>query len=237
MIAERTRKAALEERAYAIKHDKKHELGLGAHGNVEIGGEVVWLNPKRFSSTQWRTFGEFIVFLLETGCRRSEALSVGNHSVRYREMTDDDGNVTEKRPVLFLPGEVTKNGDDRTLNLTPRLQELMKVWQATAKPHTFQIGARTITREKAWFPFTANQVTNMWEHVRKDAKRVHAVDLSAISPHLLRHTHATRMSERGMSGKPLQEHLGHRDPRQTQIYDHAQQVDNSAKFYRRDVSG
>ncbi|RZF61220.1 site-specific integrase [Sphingomonas populi] len=236
VITERLKQAAREERAYAVKHGKEHELGIGAVGRVEIDGAAVWLNSRRYSSTQWRIFADYIRFLLETGCRRSEGLSVGNHSIRYREVTDDDGNVTERRPVLFLPGEVTKNGDDRTINLTPRLQELMKVWQATAKPHTFKIGARTITREKAWFPLVKSQVEGMWSHVRADVKRVHAVDLSAISPHLLRHTHATRMSERGMSGKPLQDHLGHRDARTTQIYDHAQQVDNSARFYKRNVS-
>lgn len=237
VIAKRFETAREEERAWGIKHGKEHLLGIGAVGRVEVDGEVRWLNARRFTSGQWLNFQHYIRFLIETGCRRSEALSVGNHSVRWRETLDDNGAVIDKRPVLFLPGEVTKNGDDRFINITPALQSYLTIWEATAAPHSFQIGTRTITREKAWFRFNANQVTNMWNLVRADAKRIHHVDLSAVSPHNLRHTHATRMSERGMSGKPLQDHLGHRDAKATAIYDHASQIDNSRKFYARNVSG
>jgi integrase len=234
VMSERFLRAREEERAFAIKVDRRHELGIGARGRVIVAGQVVWLNPKRFSSGQWRTFRDYITFLIETGCRRSEALSVGNHSLREREVIDAEGAVVESYKVLHLPGEVSKNGDDRYINLTPKVLGLIKMWQVWAQPHSFQIGARTINRDLAWFPLQPGQITAMWQHVRDDAKR-YEVDLSAISPHQLRHTHATRMSARGMSGKPLQEHLGHRDDRTTRIYDHAQQVENSRPFYRRNV--
>lgn len=236
VIGGRFLRARDEEKAFAIKVNRQHELGIGARGRVEIGGQVVWLNPKRFTSGQWRIFRDYISFLIETGCRRSEALSVGNHSLREREVLRADGSVEETYKVLHLPGEVTKNGDDRFINLTPKMLNLIKMLEAFAQPHTFQIGTRTIHRDRAWFPLQPNQVTAMWEHVREDAKRF-GLDLSAISPHQLRHTHATRMSARGMSGKPLQEHLGHRDDRTTRIYDHAQQVENSRPFYKRNVGG
>ena len=236
VIRERFRIAREEERAYALKVDKPHELGIGAQGSVVVEGEVRWLNPRRFSSTQWLTFEGYIRFLLETGCRRSEALSVGNHSIREREVVNDDGTVAETYQVLHLPAEVTKTGLERFINLSPALMSAKKMWEATAKPHSFEIGDRTIARDRAWFPLTPNQVTNMWNHVRADAKRFHAVDLAKVSPHNLRHTHATRMSARGLSGKGLSDSLGHRDERTTRIYDHAQSVDQSRKFFARSVS-
>lgn len=236
IMGERMVKAREEERAYGEKHGLVHELGIGAHGNVEIGGETVWLNPKRFSSTQWRVFRDYIGFLLETGCRLSEALTTGNHSIRTREVTADDGSVSDTYQVLHLPAGVTKGDRERFINLSPKLLDGMKLWQATAKPHTVEIGDRTIEVAKAWFPLTKNQVSLLWGHVRTDAKAF-GVDLSEISPHNLRHTHATRMSERGMSGKGLQDSLGHKDARTTQIYDHAQSVDQTRKYFVRAVSG
>jgi hypothetical protein len=237
IIRDRRARAKEEERAWGIKNGTQHLLGVGAQGRVEIGGEVVWLNSRRFSSIDWMTFESYIMFLLETGCRRSEALSVGNHSIRWREVTEADGTVSERFPVLFLPAEVTKTGQDRFINLTPNIVSAMKLWQAFAKPHSFKIGDRTIARTQAWFPLAPTKVSNMWEHIRTDAKTIHAVDLSNVSPHNLRHTHATRMSERGMSGKPLSDSLGHTDERTTRIYDHSQSVDQSRRYFARNVSG
>jgi hypothetical protein len=236
VIRERFRMAREEERAYAEKVGKPHELGVGAQGRVEVEGEVRWLNPRRFSSSQWLTFEGYVRFLLETGCRRSEALSVGNHSIREREVIADDGAVLETYQVLHLPAEVTKTGLERFINLSPALMSAKKIWEAKAQPHSFEIGDRTIARDRAWFPLTPNQVTNMWAHVRADAKAIHAVDLSTVSPHNLRHTHATRMSARGLFGKGLSDSLGHTDERTTRIYDHAQSVDQSRKFFARSIS-
>ena len=237
VINARRDKAIQEERAYAKHVGREHELGEGAEGWVPLAnGAGVWLNPKRFTSRQWGDFAAYVRFLMETGCRRSEALSVGNHSVRWREVTGEDGEVVDRFPVIHLPGEVTKNGQDRFINCSPTLREKIALWSACASRHSFKIGDRLIEREKAWFPLTANQVTNMWEHVRTDAKAAHAVDLSKVSPHQLRHTFATRMSERGLHGKGLSDTLGHTDERTTRIYDHAQSVDQSRRFFARDVS-
>ncbi len=233
---ERVRKAREEERAWGEKHGTKHLLGVGAAGNIEIGGKTVWLNPKRFSSVQWRTFRDYFTFLLETGCRLSEALTVGNHSIRAREVVDDDGAVIDTYEVLYLPATVTKGANERFINLSPKLLSAMKMWKAFAVPHKVEIGDRIIDVPMAWFPLTKNQVSLLWDHVRRDA-RAQGLDLSEISIHNLRHTHATRMSSRGMSGKGLQDSLGHKDARTTQIYDHAQSVDQTRKFFARSISG
>jgi integrase len=236
-IGARIKRAAAEEKAFAEKIGPKHLLGLNAKGPVDVDGRgMVWINPRRFSADQWRNFGEYTLFLLETGCRRSEALSVGNHSLRTREVTDDHGGVVETFEVLHLPGEVTKSGLPRDINISPALLKNLPVWKAKAGQHAFQIGDRTVEIPRAWFRLDPHQITHMWAHIRKDAMAEHGVDLSKVSPHQLRHTHATRMSARGLSGKALSETLGHTDERTTRIYDHAQQVHNSRKFFQRNVT-
>jgi integrase len=151
-------------------------------------------------------------------------------------VTDDHGGVVETFEVLHLPGEVTKSGLPRDINISPALLKNLPVWKAKAGQHAFQIGDRTVEIPRAWFRLDPHQITHMWAHIRKDAMAEHGVDLSKVSPHQLRHTHATRMSARGLSGKALSETLGHTDERTTRIYDHAQQVHNSRKFFQRNVT-
>ena len=50
-----------------------------------------------------------------------------------------------------------------------------------------------------------------------------------MTPHVLRHTHATLALELGVPLHHLQDSLGHRDPRTTRRYDHSRtRLENSS---------
>lgn len=70
-------------------------------------------------------------------------------------------------------------------------------------------------------PIYANNVRkNLYRIVEQNEKR--KVQLPPVSPHILRHTACTRMSESGMNLKVIQYMMGHHDMRTTvQVYDHA----------------
>lgn len=71
----------------------------------------------------------------------------------------------------------------------------------------------------------ATQSGRPWD--RNDVSRLlqrlaHRADISKkMSPHVLRHTHATLALELGVPLQHLQDSLGHKDPRTTRRYDHA----------------
>ncbi|MBR3231667.1 MAG: tyrosine-type recombinase/integrase, partial [Lachnospiraceae bacterium] len=82
-------------------------------------------------------------------------------------------------------------------------------------------------------PIYANSVRkNLYRIVAQNEKR--EVQLPPISPHILRHTACTRMSESGMNLKVIQYLMGHHDMRTTvQVYDHAdlERVSRESKKY------
>lgn len=75
------------------------------------------------------------------------------------------------------------------------------------------------------FPLSANMV---WRLVKKAAIRAGAP--AGISPHWLRHGHATAAHSRGASLKLVQETLGHQNLNTTGIYVHARPEDSSSLY-------
>ena len=75
------------------------------------------------------------------------------------------------------------------------------------------------------FPLSSNMI---WRLVKKAAARCGAGD--RISPHWLRHGHATAAHSRGASLKLVQETLGHQNLNTTGIYVHARPEDSSSLY-------
>jgi site-specific recombinase XerD len=109
----------------------------------------------------------------------------------------------------MLIAVVGKGNKQRLVPLTaPLLRHLRQVW--------------TLHRNPAWL-FAAKPVGNSLSATAiglafKDAAKL--AGLANVTPHVLRHSYATRLLEAGASTQTVQILLGHADPKTTQTYLH-----------------
>lgn len=139
---------------------------------------------------QWARFRMFVRLLLDTGFRRGEALSLGQHSVL--NLTGEDGT---ERPHLHLPKTVTKNKKARTIPVTPDVAAMFSTLTA-------------LSGGGLWFPIKGPWY--LWSNIRDDVKEMGG-DISDVGLHTLRHTCITRLAKGGMKLHRLSLWAGHSD--------------------------
>lgn len=127
----------------------------------------------------------FLVLAIETGMRRGELLAV-----RWRDLD-------LQRRTLRL--RETKNGDPRTIPLTPKAIELLSSLQKT---------------NDRVFPIKPNAIRLAWERLRRRA------GLEDVRLHDLRHEAVSRFFEYGLSIPEVALISGHRDLRMLNRYTH-----------------
>lgn len=147
--------------------------------------------------------------LLCTGIRITEALTATEAGLSSDRLT-----ITRKggtRGTVYLPGHTAEAL--RTLTGTTG-EELARGTEAdrllfttsTSRPWDRTDAARTLSRLAKRAGITKN-----------------------VTPHVLRHTHATLALDLGVALHHLQDSLGHKDPRTTRRYDHARtRLENSS---------
>jgi integrase len=81
----------------------------------------------------------------------------------------------------------------------------------SGSPYVFLVGGHGKKRDE---PLSYHALVKLFE---RHCERLHMRD-PWITPHALRHTHATRMWEGGMRELTLQKRLGHASPESTRIY-------------------
>lgn len=111
---------------------------------------------------------------------------------------------------LIVPG---KGDKVRMAPIAPQTVERLEKYIREARP-VFESGRKSphvfLTRRGT--PMSRQQ---FWRELRKRAQGLH---LGEIHPHMLRHSFATHMLERGADLRSIQELLGHSDISTTQIY-------------------
>jgi integrase len=103
----------------------------------------------------------------------------------------------------------TKNGDPRTVPLSPRAIEI--------------IGSMPRTGDKV-FPMTPNALRLAWERLRRRA------GISGLRFHDLRHEAVSRFFEKGLNMPEVAAISGHRDPRMLMRYTHPKAEAIAAKL-------
>jgi integrase/recombinase XerD len=143
-----------------------------------------------------------LMMLYGTGLRREELCRL--------KLTDIDS----QRMVIHV--RQGKGNRDREVTLSPRLLEVLRDYWKWRKPKTYLFPSQQRKRREQ--PITAKTV---YYAVREAARR--AGIKKTVSPHLLRHSWATHLLERGTDLKTIQVLLGHVDLEATTIYLHLSQ--------------
>ena len=138
-----------------------------------------------------------LMTLYGTGLRREELCRL--------KVTD----VDSQRMVIHV--RQGKGNRDRDLPLSPKLLEVLRDYWRWRKPKTYLFPSLLRTRQEK--PITSKTV---WYAVREAARR--AGIKKKVHPHLLRHSWATHLLERGADLREIQVLLGHNDLETTALY-------------------
>jgi len=151
--------------------------------------------------------------MLHGGLRPGEVLNLQLEDISYarrrviiRYCTEHPKGARTKsrteRVVDLLEGETLPAVSDYVMHERP---------SDTASPYVFLVGGRGKRRDE---PLSYAALVKLFE------RHCERLDIRTpwITPHALRHTHATRMFEGGMRDLTLQKRLGHASPESTRIY-------------------
>lgn len=133
---------------------------------------------------------------LLTGFRRKELATLRPEAV----------NV--ERRTVTVEAEDSKNGESRTLPMGPRLHALLQ------EALTARGNAPTVLVTDEGIPWTRPGMTATFSRTAKRA------GLGSLSPHVLRHTFASRLVMAGVDLRTVQELMGHKSILMTMRYAH-----------------
>lgn len=138
------------------------------------------------------TFGMFAIWLMYTGCRRSELLALDwsdvnteSHTIRITKSVHTPGSTPQTKAPK------TESGT-RVLPLLRKLEERI----------TPQKSGLIFPDPKTGGLMTDNHCTRLWDKYRQESG-------VTCTPHQLRHAYATMLFESGVAPKDAQELLGH----------------------------
>lgn len=207
---------------YAEEEEKKY--ALTPEEEIEFL-ERILLRPRM------KRYYSMYAIMLKTGLRISEAIGLTwddvdmtnkkidiNHQVQYRKK---DGKVR------FFATDTKTNAGRRVILMTEDIYELFleqrKVWFQSKKDSKFEVDGYKNFVFVSHITGRCMNHSNVRRVLRKivDMNSEREVKLPDISPHILRHTCATRLAEAGCDIKVLQYIMGHTDIRTTmRVYNH-----------------
>jgi integrase len=151
--------------------------------------------------------------MLDGGLRPGEVLSLHLEDIAYGRR-----RVVIRRRCDHPKGLRTKSRVERMVDLhEPDTLEAVSTYVMTERPHdaispfAFLVGGRGQRRDE---PMSYAALAKLF---RRACQRA-GLDEPWMTPHSLRHTHATRMWEGGMRELTLQKRLGHASAESTRLY-------------------
>jgi integrase/recombinase XerD len=133
--------------------------------------------------------------IYSAGLRRGELLNMKNH------------DIDSKRMMITI--RHAKGRKDRMVPLSPVVLKMLRTYYASYKPAIYLFEGQ----------YGGQYSERSLDHVLKHAAKVAGIKKN-INLHMLRHSYATHLLEAGTNLRFIQELLGHRSPKTTQIYTH-----------------
>ncbi len=154
-----------------------------------------------------------LLFLLQGGLRVGELLNLHLEDIQYGRR-----RIVIRYRIDHPRGVRTKSRSERMVDLLePEALAALSDYVAAERPrdapsqHVFLVGGHGRRRCE---PLGYDAFVKLFRRLRRTA----GLDLSWITPHALRHTHATRLWEGGMRELALQKRLGHASLEATRVY-------------------
>ncbi len=168
---------------------------------------------KLLASLRLKRDKAMLLLMLHGGLRPGEVLNLQLEDISYarrrviiRYRTEHPKRARTKsrteRVVDLLQAETLQAVSDYVMHERP---------SDTSAPYVFLVGGRGKRRDE---PLGYHALVKLFE---RHCERL-GIRTPWVTPHALRHTHATRMFEGGMRDLTLQKRLGHASPASTRIY-------------------
>jgi integrase len=164
------------------------------------------------SLRRWRDKA-LLLLMAQGGLRPGEVLNVRLEDIQYGRR-----RLVVRYRDDHPKGVRTKSRTERIVDLhAPEALQALNMYvmherpRDTGSPYVFLVGGSGRRRAE---PLGYDALVKMF---RRQCERL-GLRTDWMTPHALRHTHATRMFERGMRELTLQKRLGHASPESTRIY-------------------
>lgn len=169
----------------------------------KAGNQKLWVNV-------------FFVLLVLTGIRISESIALEWSDLDFEKDTIDINKQFYRYRIT-----PTKNYETRIIDMPHTLKLLLlKLKEISTSELVFSSSGKHIN--------VNNMRERHFRHIIEEVEEELDIDLSEITPHCLRHTHATYLLSNGIPLIYVSKRLGHKDCKTTlNIYNHVLQSDNT----------
>tara|TARA_B100000745_G_scaffold122814_1_gene79686 strand:+ start:2505 stop:3665 length:1161 start_codon:yes stop_codon:yes gene_type:complete len=173
-------------------------------------------------ATHWKDFGDYILFMADTGLRQGEAYSLKWSEIIKVRKTEEDGRPDLRGLVDSVLIEESKNDVKRIVPLTLRSQEIINNKLTNADEHSMKVNGCPLSNYDKrgtgpWHWWTKARLRHYWDTLR-DAMGWSG-DKQAVL-HTLRHTFCSRLVQKGVPLPMVKELAGHKRLEMTLRYSH-----------------
>lgn len=157
----------------------------------------------------------FFYLLFFTGMRKGEAMALKWDEINFGERTLTINNTITYAKGMGFYLDTTKGGTSRTIDIDTNAIKILKEWKLQQPTDKIYHDHDFVFTRLGGYPLRLAWANEIIKTITKNT------EITQISVHGARHTHASLLFESGASIKDVQERLGHSDTKMTlDVYTH-----------------